>query len=146
MAHIKKSALVPYSQQQMYELVNRVELYPDFIPWCHSAKVLNRSTEAVEAELCLAQGAIKKSFTTRNHLQPYELIELRLVNGPFKHLEGHWRFRAEPTGCQVCLDLEFEFSSSWLAVLFSPVFHQAANSLVDVFCKRAQQLYGPHEA
>ena len=145
MAHIKKSALVPYSQEQMYKLVDEIERYPEFIPWCHSSVVLERSDEVVEASLCLAQGAIKKTFTTRNHLQPYELIELRLVNGPFKRLEGHWRFIPEVSGCLVCLDMEFEFASNWLALLFAPAFHQAANTLVDVFCKRARQLYGSHE-
>jgi len=141
MPHIKKSALVPYSQEQMYRLVDQVELYPQFIPWCHSVTVFKRTEDLVEASLCLAQGGIKKSFTTANHLQPYELIELRLVDGPFKHLEGHWRFISEPEGCRVCLDLEFEFASHWLAVLFAPVFHQAANTLVDLFCKRAHELY-----
>lgn len=142
MPHIKKSALVPYTQEQMYQLVDQVELYPQFIPWCSETKVLKRSPTEVEASLCLAQGGIKKSFTTRNHLNPHDLIELRLIHGPFKHLEGHWRFIPEAEGCRVCLDLEFEFSSHWLAVLFAPIFNQAANTLVDVFCKRAHEIYG----
>lgn len=142
MSHIKKSALVPYTQQQMYELVNHIERYPEFIPWCPSTQIISRTEHEVQATLCLSQGGIHKSFTTRNHLNAYELIELRLIDGPFKHLEGHWRFIPEHEGCRVSLDLEFEFSSHWISILFSPVFNQAANSLVDVFCKRAESLYG----
>lgn len=143
MTIIKRSAVVFYSPAEMFDLVDRVEDYPAFLPWCKSSDVFSRTDDEVKATLVLAKGNLEKSFTTWNRLQKNKMIEIRLLNGPFQHLEGFWRF--DPIvegGCEVVLDLEFEFSSKLIGMLFGSVFNQVANSLVDAFCKRAEQVYG----
>ncbi len=143
MAVIEKSALVPYSPAQMYALVDDIEAYPQFLPWCKSSVVVFRNEDEVEASIDLAKGGLQKTFTTRNRLQQNKMIEMRLVEGPFKHLEGFWRFDAlGDDACKVRLDLEYEFSGTLLKMTVGPVFNQIANTLVDAFCKRATEIYG----
>lgn len=140
---INRSALVLYSPAEMYSLVNDVDAYPEFLPWCKSARVLSRDEDEVRASLELARGGFEKSFTTCNRLQKNKMIEMRLVEGPFRHLEGFWRF--EPLGEQaskVSLDLDFEFSNKLVGLALGPIFNQIANTLVDSFCKRAIDVYG----
>jgi len=140
---ISRSALVPYSAAEMYALVNDVESYPQFLPWCRSSRVLSRNEDEVRATIELARGAIQKSFTTCNRLQKDKMIEIRLVEGPFHHLEGFWRFDAlDEKASRVSLDLDFDFSSRILSLALGPVFGQIANTLVDSFQKRAVQVYG----
>lgn len=127
----------------MYALVNDVESYPQFLPWCRSTRVLSRNEDEVRATIELARGGIQKSFTTCNRLQKDKMIEIRLVEGPFHHLEGFWRFDAlDEKASRVSLDLDFDFSSRILSLAFGPVFGQIANTLVDSFQKRAVQVYG----
>jgi ribosome-associated toxin RatA of RatAB toxin-antitoxin module len=127
----------------MYRLVDDVEAYPQFLPWCAGARVIQRQADEVHASIDIAHGAIRKTFATRNRLQPDKMIEMRLVEGPFKHLHGFWRFDAlGEDGCKVSLDLEYEFSSKLLGLAIGPVFSQIANTLVDSFCQRANSLYG----
>ncbi|WP_455234736.1 type II toxin-antitoxin system RatA family toxin [Thiogranum longum] len=143
MPAIRKSALVPYSPAEMFALVDDVDAYPQFLPWCGHAKVLSRSEDEVRASVAITKGGVEKVFTTCNRLQHNKMIEIRLVEGPFKHLEGFWRF--DPLGehgCKVSLDLEFEFASRMLGMVVGPVFSQVANSLVDSFQKRAVEVYG----
>ncbi len=143
MTTINKSALVPYSAQQMYDLVDNVEAYAEFLPWCSAARELKRSEEEVEASLDISHSGIHKSFTTRNRLIKNRQIEMELVEGPFRKLHGVWRF--EPlgdAGSKVTLDLDFEFSSKLLGMTFGPVFSKIAASLVDAFIQRAKQVYG----
>ncbi|MFP4080971.1 MAG: type II toxin-antitoxin system RatA family toxin, partial [Ectothiorhodospira sp.] len=103
----------------------------------------SRSGDEVTARVELAKGAVRKSFTTRNRLQRHKMIEMRLVDGPFRQLEGFWRFDPLEDGrTQVGLDLDFEFSSRLVSTVVGPVFHQIANSLVDAFSKRAREVYG----
>jgi len=143
MAIINKSALVRYSASQMYELVDDIDAYPEFLPWCKNATVLSRDEDEVHATLALSRGGIHKTFTTCNRLQKGKMIEMRLVDGPFQHLEGFWRFEKLGEGaCKVSLDLEFEFSNRLLDVTLGPIFNQIANSLVDAFCERAVNSYG----
>lgn len=144
MTSIKRTAIVPYTPTQMFTLVNAIEDYPQFIPWCKATHILKRDMDEVQATLDFSKGAIQKSFTTLNRLQQDKLIEIRLINGPFRHLEGFWYFNNLEGGTQVSLDLEFEFSNKFIGLAFAPVFHQAANSLVDIFCKRADEVYGPN--
>ncbi len=142
MPTINKTAVVPYSAEQMYALVDNIEQYPEFLPWCNKSEVLSRTEDEVRATLHLAKGAIHKSFTTCNRLQPGKMIEVRLISGPFRQLEGFWRFEdVSETTSKVALDLEFEFSSRLLRMAIGPIFHQVANSFVDVFCQRAQAIY-----
>lgn len=140
---VKRSVVVPYRQHQMFELVNDVDSYPEFVPACVDSHVTPVDENEVEATLKFARGGIHKSFTTRNRLTPYERIDIELINGPFHHLEGFWYFDAvDENQCKIELDLEFEFAGRWLSMAFGPVFHQVANKLVDVFCKRAEVVYG----
>ena len=143
MTTIHKSALVPYSAEQMYNLVDDIPAYPEFLPWCSGSKEINRCEDEVQASLDIAHSGVHKSFTTRNRLEKNRSIEMQLVEGPFKHLNGVWRF--EPlgdAGSKVMLDLEFEFSSKLLGMTFGPLFSKIASSLVDAFIQRAQKVYG----
>lgn len=143
MTSISKSALVPYSPAEMFALVDDIEAYPQFLPWCSAASVLERSADEVHASIALSKGGVDKAFTTCNRIQNGKMIEMRLVEGPFRHLEGFWRFDALGNdGCKVSLDMEFEFSSRMLGMVVGPVFSQVANSLVDSFQQRAVEVYG----
>jgi len=143
MTIIKRNALVPYSPKQMFELVDNIEDYPSFLPWCRKSEILNRQDEQVEATLEIAWSGIHKSFTTRNHLHPFERIELTLITGPFRHLEGRWHFLPlGEQGCKVNMELEFELAGGLVDKVFQPIFNHIANSLVDAFCKRAAEVYG----
>lgn len=143
MAIIKREAIVIYSPAQMFGLVDDIESYPQFLPWCGQSVVHGRTEDEVKASLTLTWKGMQKSFTTLNRLQKDKMIELRLLDGPFHHLEGFWRFEEHAgTGCKVSLDMEFEFAGKIISMMFGPMFSQVANSLVDAFCKRAQDLYG----
>lgn len=140
---LKRSALVPYSARQMFELVNNIEDYPRFLPWCQSSQIISRSETEVVATLEIAWKGMRKSFTTKNILHPHDQIEMTLVTGPMKHMYGKWDFiSVEEHACKVLLDMEFEFSGSFMDKLFQPIFQHIANSLVDAFCKHAVELYG----
>ena len=139
---IHKATQVPYNAIQMYDLVNDVELYHQFVPHCTGSKVLSRSEDEVRATLSFSGAGFEKSFTTLNRLQPHKMVEVRLVDGPFSHLEGFWRFDAlDDAQCNVVLDMEFEFSSRLLGMVFGPLFHQVTLMLVDAFHQRAREVY-----
>ncbi|MFQ5644318.1 MAG: type II toxin-antitoxin system RatA family toxin [Thiogranum sp.] len=143
MTSISKSALVPYTPAEMFALVDAIETYPEFLPWCRGAKVLSRTDDEVKATIELSKGGVEKAFTTCNRNQKGKMIEMRLLEGPFRHLEGFWRFDAlGDEGCKINFDLEFEFASRMLDLVVGPVFSQIANSLVDSFHKRAVEVYG----
>ncbi|MDX1604611.1 MAG: type II toxin-antitoxin system RatA family toxin [Candidatus Competibacterales bacterium] len=143
MSVVNKSALVSYSPEQMYALVNDVEAYSRFLPWCRSSQVLERSEDRVKASIEIARGKVRKSFTTLNRMYPPERIELHLLEGPFSRLEGAWRFQPlQGGGCKVMLHLEFEFSNPLLRAAVGPVFNRIADTMVDAFCQRAKQVYG----
>lgn len=143
MTTINKSALVPYSAEQMYVLVDDIPSYVNFLPWCHGASEINRTDNEVEARLDIAHSGINKSFTTRNRLEQNRQIEMQLVDGPFKYLNGVWSFeKLGESGSRVSLDLEFEFSNKILKMTFGPFFSKITSSLVDAFIQRAQKVYG----
>jgi len=143
MTTINKSVLVPYTPAEMFALVDDIERYPEFLPWCTAARVLSRSGDEVRATLALSKSGVEKSFTTCNRNQKNKMIEVSLVEGPFRHLRGFWRFDAlGETGCKVSLDMDFEFSSRVLGMVVGPVFTQVAGSLVVSFQNRAVQVYG----
>lgn len=144
MSKIQRSALVHFSAAEMYELVNRVDRYQEFLPWCRSSKVISESDSEMIASVEIAKGMLNKSFTTHNRLQPGRRIEISLKDGPFRTLHGHWQFdplKAE-NACKVSLELEFEFDSAMVSIAAKPVFTQIANSLVDAFIQRAEQVHG----
>lgn len=143
MTTIKRNALVPYTCQQMFELVNDIEDYPRFLPWCSKSHIISQNEVWIDATLDITWSGIHKSFTTRNHLFPSEKIEITLLKGPFRHLKGQWTFhRLGDEGCKVNLELDFEFAGGIFDRLFQPIFNKIANSLVDAFCKRAREVYG----
>lgn len=127
----------------MYALVNDIESYSQFLPWCRSSHILAQGMDELKASIEIAHGGLHKSFTTLNRLQRDKMIEMRLVEGPFRHLEGYWRFDTlGEQACKVSLDLDFEFSNRLVGMAMGPVFSQIANTLVDAFCKRARDVYG----
>ena len=140
---IHRAAIVPYSTIQMYELVNNIALYAEFIPYCTSSVVHEKSEDEIRATLTLSAKGFEKSFTTLNRLQPYRMMEIQLIDGPFKQLEGFWRFEnRDDRHSEVILDLEFELSNKLLVMMFGPLFQQMAEKLVSAFVTRAQQVYG----
>lgn len=127
----------------MFALVDDVDAYPEFLPWCKSAEVHDRTDDIVEATLELQKGKISKTFTTRNSRREYSSIDLALVGGPFRHLSGGWRFTdLGEAGSKVSLELEFEFDSRVADMMFGAFFEDTCNSLVDAFSKRAATIYG----
>ncbi len=140
---IKRSALLPYTAKEMFELVDAIEHYPAFLPWCSASQIISRKDNEVEAKLELSWSGMHKSFTTKNTLTPYERIDINLIEGPFKHLEGIWTFTPMGDhGCKVNLELDFELVGHFIDVIFQPIFSHIANSLVDLFTKRAVEVYG----
>ena len=143
MKTIKQSVLVPYTPAQMFKLVDTIEQYTEFLPWCKSTIVHSRTANEVEASIYFMKGGIQQSFTTLNRLLQDEHIEVRLVKGPFKHLEGAWRFEAiGETGCRVSFDLELEFSSKLISLTIGPVIQKGIESYIEAFCERAKAIYG----
>lgn len=143
MRKVARSALVPYTASEMFALVDDVEAYPRFLPWCDEARVESRSDDVLVATLGVHLGPLHKRFTTRNTRRGVEAIEMELVGGPFRHLQGGWRFRELAEGCEVSLELEFEFENRLTNRMFGMLFEQTVNSLVDAFARRARELYGP---
>ena len=143
MTCINKSALIPYSAEKMYQLVADVDSYQHFLPWCGRSTVLSQTEDEVRGQIEIQHTGMHKTFTTLNRMQKNKMIEMRLLEGPFKHLQGFWRFDAlDENGCKISLDLEFEFSSKLVSMAFGPIFSQIANSMVDAFCNRANEVYG----
>ncbi|MCD9459021.1 type II toxin-antitoxin system RatA family toxin [Marinibactrum halimedae] len=140
---INRSALVHYSCEKMFALINDIEKYPQFMDGCIEAKVLQLGENWLEARLTLAKAGIQHSFITRNQLRgPYEMT-MTLVEGPFKKLVGQWQFHAlSEEACKVSLVLSFEFKSRLLAMAAGKWFELMANKQVDALCKRAKQVYG----
>ncbi len=146
MKTVHKSVLIWYSAEEMFSLVTQVARYPEFLPWCDHAAVLAEHEGGMKAEVGIAIGGIRQTFTTHNDHVPGREVAMKLVDGPFSHLDGHWRFN--PLGqpgqraCKVELDLRYAFKNAALAALVGPVFDKIAGSLVDAFVKRAEQVYG----
>jgi ribosome-associated toxin RatA of RatAB toxin-antitoxin module len=145
MKTVQKSVLIWYSATEMFNLVTDVARYPEFLPWCDQASVLNKTEDSMTAKIGIAFAGLKQSFTTQNTHEASRLVRLKLVDGPFSKLDGEWTFT--PVGddaqraCRVALTLRYDFDSIALATLVGPVFDKIAGSLVDAFVKRAQQVY-----
>lgn len=143
MTTISKSALVSYSPEEMFRLVDDIVSYPDFLPWCGKATEISRDENTVEASILITHSGLNKEFSTQNKNEAPNKIEMHLLNGPFKNLDGVWLF--EPLGesaCKVSLNLEFEFASKIIGITLGPVFSKIANNIVDAFIKRADSIYG----
>lgn len=143
MAVVHKSVLVAYSAEQMFALVDRVEDYPKFLPWCGGVEVRQRDADSLIATIDIHFHGIKQSFTTKNINTPPTAINMGLIDGPFRHLDGAWSFKPlRPDACKIEFDLNYEFSSKLLEKLIGRVFNMIADSFVDSFCKRAEVIYG----
>ncbi len=143
MTTVSRSALVSHSAEDMFRLVDDVNSYERFLPWVKSSRELHRDDDTVRATLVFSKGGFEKSFTTQNRVKYGKMIDIRLVEGPFKHLDGYWRFeQLREDACKVSLDLEFEFSNRLLGMAFGRVFTQVATTLVDSFVRRADEVYG----
>mgnify|MGYP005840651475 CR=1 FL=1 len=139
---IDKTALVMHSAERMFQLVNDVARYPEFLPWCARTEIHDQSDELITASLDIARSGIRHRLTTQNLLQSPEKIDITLIDGPFRNLTGRWCFeRLDSNACKVVLTLEFEFSGSLSQMMFGQVFSHAANTMVDAFCRRADELY-----
>lgn len=144
---MERSALVPFARQQMFDLVNDVERYPEFINGCVDAAVLKRGEDWLEARLELAKAGFSHGFVTRNTLFEPERIHLKLVEGPFKHLEGEWDFTAlSEHACKVTFWLEFEFKNRLLALAAAKLFEHIAAEQVDAIVQRARKMYATPSA
>jgi len=143
MTQVDRSVLVGYTAQQMFSLVDRVEEYPEFLPWCIGASVSQPNEKTTLATIRLKYRYLKQSFTTENIKHAPHSIEIRLISGPFRHLEGSWRFiQLGEAGCKIQFRLRYDFSSKLLEKLLGPAFQHIADSFVDGFIKRAEKIYG----
>lgn len=146
MKQVKKSVLLWYSAPEMYKLVTDVPAYPGFLPWCEKAEVLLGDDAGMTARLHLHYAGLRHAFTTRNQHSANERVEMKLVDGPFSDLDGVWRFTPIGTdgqsACRVEFDLRYAFSNRALETVLSPVFDRVANTFVDSFVQRAEQVYG----
>ncbi len=140
---IQRSALLPYPAQALYELVNDVASYPQFLPWCSASEVVEVSADSMRASLTVSKGTLSQRFMTRNNLVPGKSIEMQLEEGPFSQLQGVWEFKAlGDKACKISLDMTFDYAGPLVKATLGPLFTQAANTMVDAFCQRAKQLYG----
>ena len=137
-----KTVLLPYSAQQMYDLVEKVEDYPQFLPWCGGVTVHERTAESLEATVVVAFKGLRQIFRTSNVNQPPTEMKMQFRDGPFRHFTGQWRFTEMQTGgVRVQFDLDYEFSNKLASMVIGPVFNIIAQTFIDGFVKRARQVY-----
>lgn len=143
MKHINKTALVPYNCSEMFDLVNNVNDYPKFLPWCKSVTLHSQTESEIVATIHMGGAGLEKSFTTKNIITPNKTIQMSLVNGPFDHLSGDWKFyQLGNEGCKISLNLEFEIKNRLLSMSLGPVFTKICTGLIDGFINRANEVYG----
>ena len=143
MTRICKQENVAYSANEMYSLVNDIVAYPEFLPWCTATNIIEKNDDSLTASISISIGKIKQTFTTANTMQADSAINMRLIEGPFKELTGHWMFRDDAEGgCTVSLDMQFEFKSKIIKHTLGTAFHKIVDSLVDAFVERARNVYG----
>ncbi|MBI5329697.1 MAG: type II toxin-antitoxin system RatA family toxin [Betaproteobacteria bacterium] len=143
MAEVIKSVLVPYSAVEMFDLVDRVEDYPKFLPWCGGTELIRRDETVTAAAIEISYLSVKQRFSTENAKRYPEEMQIRLTSGPFRSMEGYWRFKAlAEQACKIEFRLHYEFSSHLLEKVVGPVFGMVTNNLVDAFVHRAEQQYG----
>ena len=141
MKEIRRSAIVEHGAAEMYRLVDDVESYPQFLPWCRAVRV-ERVAGKRHATLTVGLGAIRQSFTTVSENRPDEAIDLRLIEGPFKRFKAAWRFKPlSESACEIAYTMHYEFSSRVVGKLLEPLFDQIADTMVDAFTRRADELH-----
>lgn len=142
MVEIKKQVIVPYSPEQMFNLVHDIENYPKYLPWCTHVDIRENSADYIVGAVYLEYLKVKTHFVTRNEYYPHNKIDLKLVDGPFKVLYGSWNFTKLGThGCKIDFVLHYEFANSFLDKLIGPVFSYISKNIVDCFIKEAHQKY-----
>jgi len=140
---IKRTALVTFTPEQMFDLVVDVERYREFLPWVAGAEVHEKNERDLQASLVMERAGIRQSFTTRNVMQRPDWMSLELVSGPFKQLQGLWTFTAIGTsGTRIVLDMKFEFANPVASMLFGRAFEQSVGELIDAFVARARKVHG----
>ncbi len=143
MAHVEKSALVPFSDQAMFDLVKDVERYQEFLPWCVGSQLLSQEGNKLCGRIEVERLGVRQSFSTCNLCDEPRHMDIQLQDGPFKSLHGSWEFVAlREDACKVILNLDFEFSNKLMEMAFGKVFHHIANTMVESFSKRAREVYG----
>ena len=143
MPTVRRNVRVPYSAEKMFDLVNDVARYPQFLHWCTDAAVDSQQGNVVEATLHIGILGFRREFRTRNTLARPQRIQIELVSGPFRRLRGEWRFAdIPPSGAEVSLALQFEVTVSPFGAVFSKVFEELAGAQMTAFVKRAHDLYG----
>ena len=141
MRRITRSAVVECSARQMYDLVEDIESYPEFLPWCLAAHVRERAAGRTVATIEVGMPGIRQSFTTENANAPGKSIDMRLLEGPFRRFEAHWKFAALGSGAKVEFAIAYEFADRILATALDPLFEHIAGTMVDAFTRRAERLY-----
>jgi len=143
MKRITRTAISSHSAAELYALVQDIESYPRFLPWCAAARVLESAGTSTRATITASMGRVRQSFTTQNENRPGEAIDMRLVEGPFKAFAAAWRFTPlGPAGCRIDFSLEYEFASRALGRVLEPLFERIANTMVDAFARRAEEVHG----
>lgn len=141
MKKVKKSALIPFPAESLYELVADIESYPQFLSWCSAAKIISSEDNIVEASITIAYHGLHKKFTTHNENVPGKSIHMELADGPFHYLDGTWNFQAlDKTSCKVMLDIGFKISNPVMRLALGGVFEKISNSMVEEFVTRAYQV------
>ena len=143
MTRINRYKVVPYTSAEMYQLVNDIQAYPEFLPWCQSTNIIKSGSHELMADISMSIGRLSQSFTTENSMQPDQSISMRLVKGPFKKLSGQWQFTEQSDiSCEVALDMEFEFKNRLIKHAMGKAFNRILDTLVDAFSQRAVEVYG----
>ena len=141
---IRRNALVTFSPEQMFDLVIDVERYPEFLPWVASAELHEKSERDLLASMEMQRGGMRERFTTRNEFDRPGFMDMHLVRGPFRLLDGRWTFSPiADAGTRIELAMRFEFANPVVSLLFGKAFEQSCNSLIDAFIARARALHGP---
>lgn len=143
MTSVTRTALLPYADHELYRMVTDVDRYRDFLPFCIGSEVLERREDEMLARIAFAKLGLSQALTTRNRLVPHQRVELELVDGPFRALQGAWEFKAlAAQACKVSFTIDFEVEASYLSLAVGSAINQAALTAVDAFSRRAVQLYG----
>jgi ribosome-associated toxin RatA of RatAB toxin-antitoxin module len=138
--NIKKSAFVFHPQKEIFNLVDKVEDYPNYLPWCDSTSIIQRNDKSTTASIGINYKGIKHAFSTKNEKNKYKRMDIKLINGPFKYLSGAWTFKKiDNKSCHIELELEYKFSNIILEKMISPVFNIIANTFIDEFIKEADR-------
>jgi ribosome-associated toxin RatA of RatAB toxin-antitoxin module len=146
MTTISNTTSVSFSSEQFFTVVNDVDSYPKFLPWCNSSKVIESTEDSMLASIGVKKSAFTQEFTTKNSIVKNERIEMNLLKGPFKHFQGLWTFTSLEQGCKVDFSLSFDFDTIFLKLALEPIFKGIANTMLNAFCKRVEFIYGEHTA